>query len=59
LIDSENLLKGQEASAVGGGRWAGGGGDGRMWLECVGGDMRQLGLRGDDARGRQIWKVKF
>jgi len=29
-----------------------------MWLECVGRDMKELRLRVDDARERQIWRGK-
>jgi len=30
-----------------------------MWLECVGRDMKELGLRVDDARDREIYKCNI
>ena len=31
----------------------------KTWLQCVNRDMKGLGLRGDDAQDKQLWRRKI
>ena len=37
----------------------GGGGGGKTWLQCVTGDMKDLGLSVGEAQDRRLWRRKI
>ena len=40
----------------GGGGWCGEGGNRKTWMKCVKDDMKEFGLRKEDAQDRTYWR---